>query len=83
MFKSREGQRVPNVAFRVREDNEWKTVTTEQLFDGKTVAVFSLPGAFTPTCSSKHLPRYNELAPAFFANGVDSIICTSVNDTSS
>jgi glutaredoxin-like protein len=81
MFKSREGQRVPNVAFRVRENNEWKTVTTEQLFDGKTVAVFSLPGAFTPTCSSTHLPRYNELAPAFFANGVDSIICISVNDT--
>jgi glutaredoxin-like protein len=81
MFKSREGQRVPNVAFRVRENNEWKTVTTEQLFDGKTVAVFSLPGAFTPTCSSTHLPRYNELAPAFFANGVDSIVCISVNDT--
>jgi glutaredoxin-like protein len=81
MSKTREGQRVPNVAFRVRENNEWKTVTTEQLFDGKTVVVFSLPGAFTPTCSSTHLPRYNELAPAFFANGVDSILCVSVNDT--
>lgn len=81
MFKSREGQRVPDVAFRTRENNEWKTVTTGQLFDGKTVVVFSLPGAFTPTCSSTHLPRFNELAPAFFANGVDSIICVSVNDT--
>jgi glutathione-dependent peroxiredoxin len=81
MSKSREGQRVPNVSFRVRENNEWKTVTTEQLFDGKTVVAFSLPGAFTPTCSSTHLPRYNELAPAFLANGVDSIICISVNDT--
>jgi len=45
------------------------------------VVVFSLPGAFTPTCSSTHLPRFNELAPAFFAAGVDSIVCVSVNDT--
>jgi len=81
MLKNREGQRVPNVEFRVREDNQWKTVTTGDLLDGKTVVVFSLPGAFTPTCSSTHLPRYNELAPAFFANGVDSILCISVNDT--
>ena len=42
--------------------------------------VFSLPGAFTPTCSSTHLPRYNELAPAFRANGIDAIVCVSVND---
>ncbi len=81
MLKNREGQRVPNVAFRVRENNQWKTVTSDDLFVGKTVVVFSLPGAFTPTCSSTHLPRYNELAPAFFANGVDSILCVSVNDT--
>ena len=44
------------------------------------MVVFSLPGAFTPTCSSTHVPRYNELAPAFFANGVDRIVCMSVND---
>ena len=81
MLKNHEGQRVPNVSFRVRQDNEWKTVTTGDLFAGKTVVVFSLPGAFTPTCSSTHLPRYNELAPAFFASGVDSILCVSVNDT--
>jgi glutaredoxin-like protein len=81
MLKNHEGQRVPNVAFRVRQDNEWKTVTTDELFAGKTVVVFSLPGAFTPTCSSTHLPRYNELAPAFFDNGVDAILCVSVNDT--
>ena len=81
MLKNHEGQRVPNVSFRVRQDNEWKTVTTGDLFAGKTVVVFSLPGAFTPTCSSTHLPRYNELAPAFFANGVDAILCVSVNDT--
>ncbi len=80
-LKSREGSRVPNATFRVRENNEWKSLTTSELFEGKTVVVFSLPGAFTPTCSSTHLPRYNELAPAFFANGVDSILCVSVNDT--
>ncbi|ATP28612.1 Glutaredoxin [Chromobacterium violaceum] len=81
MLQNREGQRVPNVTFRIRENNEWKNVTTAELFDGKTVALFSLPGAFTPTCSSTHLPRFNELAPAFFANGVDAILCVSVNDT--
>jgi glutaredoxin-like protein len=81
MLPNREGQRVPSVTFRVRENNEWKSVTTDELFKGKTVVVFSLPGAFTPTCSSTHLPRYNELAPVFFANGVDSILCVSVNDT--
>jgi glutaredoxin-like protein len=76
-----EGRHIPEVTFRVRENNEWKNVTTKEIFDGKTVVVFSLPGAFTPTCSSTHLPRYNELAPAFFANGVDEIVCISVNDT--
>ncbi|AOY01077.1 glutathione peroxidase [Jeongeupia sp. USM3] len=81
MLQNREGQRVPNVTFRVRENNEWKDVTTDDLFKGKTVALFSLPGAFTPTCSSTHLPRYNELAPAFRENGVDTILCVSVNDT--
>jgi glutaredoxin-like protein len=81
MLQNREGQRVPNVTFRVRRNNEWQTVTSAELFAGRTVAVFSLPGAFTPTCSSTHLPRYNELALAFFANGVDAILCVSVNDT--
>jgi glutathione-dependent peroxiredoxin len=80
MLKNREGQRVPRVTFRIRQDHEWRTVTTDELFKGKTVVAFSLPGAFTPTCSSTHLPTYNELAPVFFANGVDSILCISVND---
>lgn len=81
MLQNREGQHVPRVSFRVRENNEWKTVTSDEIFDNKTVVVFSLPGAFTPTCSSTHLPRFNELAPAFYANGVDAIACISVNDT--
>ena len=80
MLMNREGQRVPQVAFRTRQDGEWKTVTTDEIFKDRTVVVFSLPGAFTPTCSSTHLPRYNELAPAFRANGVDEIVCVSVND---
>ncbi len=80
MFKSHEGQQVPSVSFRIRKDHDWAEVTTEQIFKGRTVVVFSLPGAFTPTCSSTHLPRYNELADTFFANGVDEIVCVSVND---
>jgi len=80
MTQNREGKRVPNVTFRIRQNNEWKSVTTEDLFAGKTVVVFSLPGAFTPTCSSTHLPRFNELAPVFKAQGIDAIVCISVND---
>ncbi|GHA01818.1 glutathione amide-dependent peroxidase [Arenicella chitinivorans] len=76
-----QGKRVPNVIFRVRENDEWTNISSDDLFKGKTVVVFSLPGAFTPTCSSTHLPRYNELANTFTANGVDSIVCMSVNDT--
>ena len=81
MLPNKEGQRVPNVTFRTRQNNEWVDVTTLDLFAGKTVVVFSLPGAFTPTCSSTHLPGYNELAQVFKANGVDEIVCISVNDT--
>ncbi|MBD2096167.1 glutathione peroxidase [Trichocoleus sp. FACHB-591] len=81
MLPNHEGQRVPDVTFRVRQNNQWINITTDDLFAGKTVIVFSLPGAFTPTCSSTHLPGYNELAPAFKENGVDSILCLSVNDT--
>ncbi len=80
-LENREGQRVPNVTFPTRQNNEWVNVTSDEIFKGKTVIVFSLPGAFTPTCSSTHLPRYNELAPVFFENGVDEIVCMSVNDT--
>jgi glutathione-dependent peroxiredoxin len=80
MTQSQEGKRVPNVTFRTRVGGEWRNMTTSELFDGRNVVVFSLPGAFTPTCSSTHVPGYNELAPAFFANGIDEIVCISVND---
>lgn len=80
MVSSREGQRVPTVTFRTRQQNEWVNITTDDLFAGKTVVLFALPGAYTPTCSSTHLPGYNELASTFKANSVDNIVCLSVND---
>src|SRR4051812_38553644 len=81
MLSNKEGQRVPSVTFHLRVNHQWQTVTSDEVFQGKTVVVFSLPGAFTPTCSSSHLPRYDELAPTLFKHGVDSIVCISVNDT--
>jgi peroxiredoxin/glutaredoxin len=81
MFENREGQRVPDVTFRTRVGSDWKDVTSKEIFAGRTVVVFSLPGAFTPTCSSSHVPRFNQLASAFQAHGVDDIVCLSVNDT--
>ena len=79
-LQNKEGQRVPEVTFRTRDGSQWKDVKTSDVFAGKKVVVFALPGAFTPTCSSAHVPRYNELLPAFKAKGIDSIVCVSVND---
>jgi peroxiredoxin len=59
---------------------EWKDITTEEIFKGKRVVLFSLPGAFTPTCSTSHLPLYEELYAEFQAQSVDQVICLSVND---
>ncbi|MDH5424650.1 MAG: glutathione peroxidase [Gammaproteobacteria bacterium] len=80
MFENRQGQNIPQVTFRTRQDHQWVDVTSDELFKGKTVVVFSLPGAFTPTCSSTHVPRYNQLTPVLKQNGVDDVICMSVND---
>jgi glutaredoxin-like protein len=80
MFKNLEGQKIPGVTFHTRRDHEWVDVTSEEIFAGKNVVIFSLPGAFTPTCSSSHVPRYNQLVPAFKAQGIDEVICVSVND---
>ena len=77
---NKEGQQLPQVTFRTRDGHEWVDLTTDDLFKGKTVIVFSLPGAFTPTCSSSHVPRYDQLANRFHDLGVDDIICVSVND---
>lgn len=81
MFTNKENQNVPNVTFKLRANDEWAERSTNEIFTNRTVVVFSLPGAFTPTCSSSHLPKYDELAPKLFENGVDEIICMSVNDT--
>ena len=80
MLKNIEGQRVPRVTFRTRSDAEWIDRSSDDVFAGRTVVVFSLPGAFTPTCSSSHAPRYDQLASVFRENGVDEIVCLSVND---
>lgn len=80
MLKNIEGNKVPNTTFKTRAGAEWKDLSSNEIFDGKTVVVFSLPGAFTPTCSSTHVPRYNKLAQTFRQHGVDDIICVSVND---
>jgi len=81
MLSNSEGKNIPNVTFKVMNEGQWTDVKSTELFANKTVAVFSLPGAFTPTCSSSHVPRYNELAGILKANGVDEIVCISVNDT--
>lgn len=80
MFDSKEGQRVPGVTFRTRENDDWQDLTSDDLFAGKSVILFSLPGAFTPTCSSSHVPRFNQLSRTFREHGIDDVICMSVND---
>jgi len=80
MLPNSEGRKVPQVTFRVRRDGRWDEVDSGRIFAGRTVVAFALPGAYTPTCSSSHLPRYNELAPALRRAGVDEVVCISVND---
>ena len=80
-MENREGQPVPQVQFRVRSGDDWQNLSSDDVFAGRTVVVFSLPGAFTPTCSSSHVPRYNQLADTFRRHGVDDIVCVSVNDS--
>lgn len=75
-----EGARIPKQKLRVWRDDAWHEIESDQLFGGRRVVVFGLPGAFTPTCSSQHVPRYNQVAPKLFALGVDEIICVTVND---
>lgn len=75
-----EGEKIRPVQVRVFRDGRWEEVDGDRLFKGRRVVVFGLPGAFTPTCSSQHLPRYNELAPQLRAHGVEDILCVSVND---
>jgi glutaredoxin-like protein len=80
MLPNSEGKRVPQVTFRTRQDGQWKDISSDRIFNGRNVIVFALPGAYTPTCSTTHLPRYNELAPKFKQLGIDEVVCLSVND---
>jgi thioredoxin-dependent peroxiredoxin len=84
-----EGSKVPEVTFkiRVRDDSmggenpfRWQDVTSTDIFAGKKVVVFGLPGAFTPTCSTTHAPGYEEMYADFKDAGVDEVYCLSVND---
>eukprot|EP01010_Urceolus_cornutus_P000871 NODE_1377_length_942_cov_235.305711_g1060_i0.p1 GENE.NODE_1377_length_942_cov_235.305711_g1060_i0~~NODE_1377_length_942_cov_235.305711_g1060_i0.p1 ORF type:complete len:274 (+),score=56.26 NODE_1377_length_942_cov_235.305711_g1060_i0:72-824(+) len=79
-LSSMEGCQVPDVIFHTRKDDQWVDVTSQSIFKGRTVIAFAVPGAFTPTCSSSHVPKYNELTPVFRDNGIDLIVCISVND---
>ena len=74
------GKPVPTMTFHTQQNGQNVDVSTDALFKNKKVVLFALPGAFTPTCSSFHLPRYNELAGEFKKLGVDEIVCLSVND---
>jgi len=84
-----EGRRVPKVTFKTRVRDEsiegpnpfrWQDVTTDDLFAGKRVVIFSLPGAFTPTCSNKQCPHYDRVFNDICGLGVDGVYCISVND---
>jgi peroxiredoxin len=80
MMTIKAGDKMPEGSFtRMTKDGPQK-MTSEQLFSGKTVVLFSVPGAFTPTCDAKHLPGFVELADQIKAKGVDTIACTAVND---
>ena len=74
------GDRVPEGNFAVMRDDGPGSISTSELFDGNKVVLFAVPGAFTPTCSLKHLPGFAEQAAAIKARGVDTVACLSVND---
>ena len=74
------GDKLPNMTLTVATADGPKPTSSDEIFKGKTVALFAVPGAFTPTCSAKHLPGFKQLGPELKAKGVDVIACLSVND---
>lgn len=83
------GKKVPDVIFKTRVRDEsisgenpfkWQDVNSDEIFKGKRVVLFALPGAFTPTCSSTHLPGYEKFYDEITSNGIDEVYCLSVND---
>lgn len=75
-----EGDRIPEATMKIMGEKGPEDVTTAELFAGKKVVLFAVPGAYTPTCSMAHLPGFVALADKIKAKGVDSIVCLSVND---
>jgi peroxiredoxin len=74
------GEKIPNAKLKTMKDGKMQDITTEEIFRGKKVVLFAVPGAFTPTCSMQHLPGFVERADEIKAKGVDTIACVSVND---
>jgi peroxiredoxin len=74
------GDKIPSVKLKTMADGQMKDVTTDEIFKGRKVVLFAVPGAFTPTCSAKHLPGFVDKAREIKARGVDTIACMSVND---
>ena len=74
------GDTIPSATLNIMTADGPSAITTDDIFKGKTVALFGLPGAFTPTCSAQHLPGFVANADALRAKGVDSIVCLAVND---
>ncbi|HVM79502.1 MAG TPA: peroxiredoxin [Stellaceae bacterium] len=74
------GDRIPSVKLKHMTAEGIKDITTDEIFKGKKVVLFALPGAFTPTCSAKHLPGFVQKASEIKGKGVDTIACLSVND---
>lgn len=74
------GDPVPETVFRIRENDDWRDLGYDEIFAGCTVVIFALPGAFTPTCSSTHLPGFATLSDQIKSKGIDDIYCLSVND---
>ena len=72
---------VPSINFKIREGNEWIETNSHEMFKDKKVIIFSLPGAFTPTCSTQQLPGYEDMFEQFQEKGIDEIYCISVNDS--
>ena len=76
----KQGDTIPDIKLMAATTEGPREISTGDLFAGKKVVLFAVPGAFTPTCSAKHLPGFNEHLAAFKAKGVDTIVCLAVND---